>query len=598
MTTSAQALADAPPGPGLCARLAGIDPARVTGGDTVDLLRAWRRLRSYVDAQEMTVMAELGRRDPDAGAGVIARLAEPDPACGREIAAALHLTERTAYREHGVADVLVHRIPDVLAALARGDIDRGRAVVFAELLEPLTDAQARRVCDRLLPKASGLNSSQLRYRLRRMVISIDPEAARRRYEKALRKRGVVCYLDEDGVATFTAFGLDPTAAQAACERLDALARAIRGAGHPDSISVIRADLTMALLAGSLHAMSHARIVETMLARAADAALGGAGDDTVETGTPSTARSAGTSDGRPADDTERDTDLDRGPGPGSDDAPEHAPPGIDIRIRLSTLLGHDDHPGEIPGLGPVPADTGRDCVARHRHAEWRFAVTDPAGRLLLGGVTRRRPPITRTRSLPRQAHGGTVELQVPADLLAHLAADPPPGWEALIADLATRYGRRAELDAELDTRPEDRFPHPMLRRHVEIRDRTCTFPGCQRPARKAQQDHTRDHQYGGPSVTGNLGPLCVLHHALKTAGHWRVEQPEPGLFRWQSPRGKTYDTRGEPVCPSLPDPLPGGDEYPPSAPNQADVDLHELSRYRSPTPRPDPDGPADDRAPPF
>ena len=102
-----QGVAGDPPGPGLCALLAGLDPALVANGDTVALLQAWRRLRSYVDAHELAAMAEVGRCDPHATPGASARLAGPDPGCGQEIAAALTLTEQAAWREHALGPSFV-----------------------------------------------------------------------------------------------------------------------------------------------------------------------------------------------------------------------------------------------------------------------------------------------------------------------------------------------------------------------------------------------------------------------------------------------------------------------------------------------------------
>ena len=61
-----------------------------------------------------------------------------------EIAAALTWTHRTADWELGLADVVVRHLPDVFAALSAGRIDRGKAVVFAQHLDPahgLTPAQ-------------------------------------------------------------------------------------------------------------------------------------------------------------------------------------------------------------------------------------------------------------------------------------------------------------------------------------------------------------------------------------------------------------------------------------------------------------------------
>ncbi|HXV92920.1 MAG TPA: HNH endonuclease signature motif containing protein, partial [Pseudonocardia sp.] len=230
-------------------------------------------------------------------------------------------------------------------------------------------------------------------------------------------------------------------------------------------------------------------------------------------------------------------------------------GIEVRVELSTLLGLDEHPGEVPGLGPVTAGTARRAVARQPRAEWRFAVTDAEGRAVFDGVTRRRPRATR-RTGPR---GGVVELHVPASLLAELTADGASrygAWAGVITDLAEQYAHRGRRD--LDSEPHARFPRAALRRHVQIRDRVCTFPGCRAPARRADADHTRDHALGGRTVAGELGAVCRHDHLLKQRG-WSLEQPEPGVFVWTSPLGRSYRVRPEPVLPPLPGPVPAAPE---------------------------------------
>jgi hypothetical protein len=96
----------------------------------------------------------------------------------------------------------------------------------------------------------------------------------------------------------------------------------------------------------------------------------------------------------------------------------------------------------------------------------------------------------------------------------------------------------------------------LARHIQIRDRSCSHPGCRRPARRCDLDHTCDYAQGGPTVKANLGPGCGRHHLFKHELGWRLEQPEPGVFEWSSPLGQIYRTRGEPITQPLPDPRPG------------------------------------------
>ena len=51
--------------------------------------------------------------------------------------------------------------------------------------------------------------------------------------------------------------------------------------------------------------------------------------------------------------------------------------------------------------------------------------------------------------------------------------------------------------------------------------------------------------------------------MKHRGGWRLDQHHPGTFRWRSPLNQTYWTRGDPIAPDLPEPLP--------RPDSADLD---------------------------
>jgi hypothetical protein len=181
----------------------------------------------------------------------------------------------------------------------------------------------------------------------------------------------------------------------------------------------------------------------------------------------------------------------------------------------------------------------------------------------------------------------VELHVPVSLLRELAADPRrcDGWAAVVADIAAQYADREHHLADLDARPGDRLPGAALRRHTEIRDRTCTFAGvCRRPARASDMDHSRDHAHGGATLRINLGPLCDHDHDVKHRAGWTVTQPGPGTFTWRSPLGGEYTTRGERLLPELPEPAPSEPEAGTEQPTHT---LEGPILYRPPPPPPTP-----------
>ena len=92
----------------------------------------------------------------------------------------------------------------------------------------------------------------------------------------------------------------------------------------------------------------------------------------------------------------------------------------------------------------------------------------------------------------------------------------------------------------------RFAGPALTEWIITRDRTCRAPGCLRPARTADIDHTIRHADGGLTTHTNLGALCRHHHVLKDAtGHVTVSQPSPGIFVWRLPSGRTYEVHPDP-----------------------------------------------------
>jgi Domain of unknown function (DUF222) len=156
--------------------------------------------------------------------------------------------------------------------------------------------------------------------------------------------------------------------------------------------------------------------------------------------------------------------------------------------------------------------------------------------------------------------GVVDLHIDLTTLAGLDSNPgeiSDGFGPIIADVA-RQVAASEHDSEWRVTVTDpdsgtvvwngitrRRPTVAQRRYLEARHRRCVFPGCRMPALESDIDHTRDFAKGGATAVSNLGPLCRHHHRLKHEGEWRVEQLEPGVFRWTSRLGRRYTVGPDP-----------------------------------------------------
>ena len=128
--------------------------------------------------------------------------------------------------------------------------------------------------------------------------------------------------------------------------------------------------------------------------------------------------------------------------------------------------------------------------------------------------------------------------IPAELARILAADGR--WRRMILE--------PESGDLLDLGHSSYKPSAELSRFVKTRDRTCTFPCCNRAADHGDLDHKRpyrDDPEGGRTDRANLHPPCKNHHVLKHKGRWTLRtKPDTGHRSWISPTGHSYDI--EPV----------------------------------------------------
>jgi hypothetical protein len=362
-----------PPGVELASLLSSVDRSALSERDRVRLARARNRLLSHVNAELLADLhAVTWEEPPDEDAMVHGGLASRYPWAECEVAFALTWTHTAAGARLEQARQLVEELPQVLAALRAGDIDMPKVLVIADLAGWLDDrAAAQVVVDRVLVKAPEWTTGQLRARLRKLILAVDPEAARKRCATAVGTRRVEVIGNPDGSGDVWGRSLPPQDVAAAWERLTAIARSARSAGDRRPMDQLRADAFLDLLVGQ----------------------------GVATGGPVGRHTGGLPD------AERPPAADVPPvavGSGTAAASGGAMPGprrgvVELQVPLTALMGLTNLPGELTGFGPVVADIARQVAEQHRDGTWRFSVYSEIGDLISHGITRARPdPPARTR----------------------------------------------------------------------------------------------------------------------------------------------------------------------------------------------------------
>jgi hypothetical protein len=163
------------------------------------------------------------------------------------------------------------------------------------------------------------------------------------------------------------------------------------------------------------------------------------------------------------------------------------------------------------------------------------------------------PLAALTSTDPTSQGGTIAGEpVTADTLRDLLvdADPTSTLRRLVTD-----STGCIIDAG-----RTRYAITDTQRHLlALRDGTCRFPGCTRPATACQLDHATSWRHGGHTDLDNLGPLCQHHHQVKTHGGWAITASRrDGACTWRSPLGRIYHHQPPPLLPDrIPEPADTG-----------------------------------------
>jgi hypothetical protein len=87
---------------------------------------------------------------------------------------------------------------------------------------------------------------------------------------------------------------------------------------------------------------------------------------------------------------------------------------------------------------------------------------------------------------------------------------------------------------LDLGRRERLVPPALRRALDIRDRGCAWPGCDRPAEWCDAHHIVWWERGGATDLENCCLLCRRHHVLCHEGGWAIRREPDGTYAVQEP----------------------------------------------------------------
>ncbi|GAA3880168.1 13E12 repeat family protein [Tessaracoccus defluvii] len=466
-----------------------------------------------------------------------------------EVAGLLGCSAGMATEHIAAAIDLKFRHPRLYEAVQSLTIDSQRALRAARRCRELGPAAADWVTDRWLPAQEGLGWGAAFSLLDRLIITADADLAAERERKTREARGVWTWGLDAGAMNLTG-RLDVLDARFLDVRLDELARLLVGE-CPGLDHNQRRAKALGLLANPAYALALLQQAAQgelplvpVLPAASRSRLTTAPEpldewsppppEDLEPPEPAWAMALGRAAVNvwPTTTTEGPTSASPSgaPSPGPDGRRAGRPgvsgPAGPVTPRTDPLPTDPDRPG--PAEPPIHPEQGRALPA----ADLGPAI-DPAL------LTRLRPTLGLAVHIHSDALGGLTGA-ARVERAGHITT-------ALLGDLLGEgHGVVVKVHPVIDLpnlEPADRYvPTPRMRRAVEQVFPREPFPFSSRAASGLDLDHTVAYRpgRGGQTAVGNLAPLSRSVHRAKTAGFWRVSQPEPGRLVWMSPLGYRYE----------------------------------------------------------
>jgi hypothetical protein len=546
-----------------------------TDDELLGVICGWDRSEAAMCAGKHAAICELIRRRAAPGCALVGPAQMPerlDEFTARELGAVLGVSAGEAGEMLDLAWYLDVNLPGTKEAFRTGILSQDKAMVIAAATAVLDPAEARAAEAMVLDRAGSLTPAMLRAAIKRAVMEVNPDKAKKRREHMAKRTRVERWAEDSGNAGLAGRELPPAEVLAADQRVTAWAKELRRAGLEGGMDALRARAYLDILLGtdSRPLGTGSRPLST-----GSRPLGSRPDATPDQapdrpGPDGSGGNGGTSPGGFGDPSgPPDRPGSRAPAPaGPPDRPGSRapapagpltgviPPGFAGRVTLTipapTLLSLADRPGELGGFGPIDPDLARelaDSAARNPRSTWCVTVTDQLGHAIGHGCARPAPGRAAKRCKP-DTSGGPDPPSGPRFTFTPTDQPSPSGGYGTWRFSTGIAGQRDLLIAigplpngECDHRHEARGHDPgvLLRHLAEVRHATCTGPGCRRPAGRCDFEHNIPYEVGGRSCLCNGNPKCRFDHRLKQDPRWKTEQLANGEVQWTTPCGRQYVT---------------------------------------------------------
>src|SRR6202522_2661971 len=217
----------------------------VNDDELMGLLGTRQRLVARQHWELLMGIAEFIRRRPEPGGKASLPGAMPQvwgEHAASELRNQLHVTLHVANDLLGLAYDLAGKLPRTSAALRDGIIDIEKAHTISLYCTPLTPAEAAAFEEILfgIQDLEEMTWGMVRDRAAQAVITVNPEAARKRREKAAKDKRVELVPEASGNCQLAGRELPAAAALAAIENVNARALELRRAGVPGGMDELRA----------------------------------------------------------------------------------------------------------------------------------------------------------------------------------------------------------------------------------------------------------------------------------------------------------------------------------------------------------------------